>query len=158
VLDVRLRGFSGQEVLDLAVERGLSTRFLFLSDQLDSDVVFDALAHGAASYISKEIDSDAICRAVVAVAGGETVLSLNVQKSLASAIRNRTGGPRSALTPRERSVLSLAAEGVSTREIARRLGVSSATVKAHLKSAYIKLDVPDRTSAVASALRRGLLD
>jgi len=158
VLDVRLRGFSGQEVLDLAVERGLSTRFLFLSDQLDSNVVFDALAHGAASYISKEIDSDAICRAVVAVAGGETVLSLNVQKSLASAIRNRTGGPRSALTPRERSVLSLAAEGVSTREIARRLGVSSATVKAHLKAAYIKLDVPDRTSAVASALRRGLLD
>jgi two-component system nitrate/nitrite response regulator NarL len=158
VLDVRLRGWSGQEVLDLAVERGISTRFLFLSDQLDSDVVFDALGHGAASYISKEADSEAICSAVVAVANGETVLSTDVQKSLASAIRNRTGGPHAMLTPRERAVLSLAAEGLSTREIAKRLGVSSATVKAHLQGSYIKLDVPDRTSAVASALRRGLLD
>lgn len=157
VLDVRLRGFGGQQVLDLAVERGLRTRFLFLSDQLDSDVVFDALAHGAASYISKDADGDAISSAVMAVASGETVLSLDVQKSLASAIRNRTAGPRAALTPRERTVLSLAAEGLSTREIAQRLGVSSATVKAHLKGTYIKLDVPDRTSAVASALRRGLL-
>lgn len=158
VLDVRLRGLTGQQVLDLAVERGVRTRFLFLSDQLDSDVVFDALAHGAASYMSKDADSDAISSAVVAVAGGETVLSMDVQKSLASAIRRRTGGPHAALTPRERTVLSLAAEGISTREIATRLGVSSATVKAHLKGIYIKLDVPDRTSAVASALRRGLLD
>lgn len=158
VLDTRLRRYSGQQILDLALERGLRTRFLFLSDQLDSDVVFDALAHGAAGYISKEVDSEAICGAVVAVAGGETVLSMDVQKSLASAIRKRTGGPHTALTPRERSVLLLAAEGLSTRDIAKRLGVSSATVKAHLKGTYIKLDVPDRTSAVASALRRGLLD
>jgi two-component system nitrate/nitrite response regulator NarL len=157
VLDMRLRGLSGQEILDRAIERRSTTRFLFLSAHVESDVVFEALARGAAGYLSKEVDRDAICSAVVAVARGETVLSLDVQKSLASAIRERNAGERAVLTPRERAVLSLAAEGLSTREIAARLGVASATVKTHLQGIFTKLDAPDRTSAVASAMRRGLL-
>jgi two-component system nitrate/nitrite response regulator NarL len=158
VLDMRLRGLSGQEVLDLATERHSPTRFLFLSAHVESDVVFEALARGAAGYLSKEVDRDAICSAVVAVAEGETVLSLDVQRNLAGAIRERNHGERPVLTVRERAVLALAAEGLATREIAVRLGVASATVKSHLQSIYTKLDVPDRTSAVASAMRRGLLD
>jgi two-component system nitrate/nitrite response regulator NarL len=158
VLDMRLRGLSGQEVLELAVERRSTTRFLFLSAHVESDVVFEALARGAAGYLSKEVDRDAICSAVVAVAEGETVLSLDVQRNLAGAIRQRNAGERPVLTPRERAVLSLAAEGLSTREIAVRLSVASATVKTHLQSIYTKLDVPDRTSAVASAMRRGMLE
>jgi two-component system nitrate/nitrite response regulator NarL len=157
VLDVRLRGLSGQEVLELAVERRSPTRFLFLSAHTESDVVFEALARGAAGYLSKEADRDAICKAVVAIAEGETVLSHDVQRNLAGAIRERNAGERPMLTPRERAVLSLAAEGLSTREIAGRLKVASATVKTHLQSIYTKLDVPDRTSAVAAAMRRGLL-
>lgn len=158
VLDMRLRGLSGQEILELANERHSTTRFLFLSAHVESDVVFEALARGAAGYLSKEVDRDAICSAVVAVAEGETVLSLDVQKNLAGAIRKRNSGERTVLTARERAVLALAAEGLATREIAVRLGVASATVKSHLQSVYSKLDVPDRTSAVASAMRRGLLD
>jgi two-component system nitrate/nitrite response regulator NarL len=158
LLDMRLRGFSGQQVLDLAVERGLRTRFLFLSAHVESDVVFAALASGAAGYLSKEVDRETICEAVVAVAGGETVLSPDVQRNLAGAIRERTAVERPVLTPREHAVLSLAAEGHSTREIAARLSVASATVKTHLQSIYNKLDVPDRTAAVASAIRRGMLD
>ena len=83
---------------------------------------------------------------------------MDVQKSLTGAIRDRNGRERSVLTPRERAVLSLAAEGLSTRQIAVRLGVASATVKTHLQGIFTKLDVTDRTSAVASAMRRGLLD
>jgi two-component system nitrate/nitrite response regulator NarL len=158
LLDMRLRGFSGQQVLDLAVERGLRTRFLFLSAHVESDVVFAALASGAAGYLSKEVDRETICEAVVAVAGGETVLSPDVQRNLAGAIRERNAVERPVLTPREHAVLSLAAEGHSTREIAARLSVASATVKTHLQSIYTKLDVPDRTAAVASAIRRGMLD
>jgi two-component system nitrate/nitrite response regulator NarL len=158
VLDVRLRGLSGQEVLDLAIERRSRTRILFLSAHVESDVVFGALARGAAGYLSKEVDRDVICDAVVAVAGGETVLSPDVQRNLAGAIRERNVLERPMLTPREYAVLSLAAEGLQTREIAARLSVASATVKTHLQSIYTKLDVPDRTSAVASAMRRGLLD
>jgi two-component system nitrate/nitrite response regulator NarL len=158
VIDMRLRGLSGQEVLDRAIAGHSTTRFLFLSAHVESEVVFDALARGAAGYLSKEVDRDAICNAVVAVANGETVLSADVQKSLTGAILDRNGGERPALTPRERAVLSLAAEGLSTREIAVRLGVASATVKTHLQGIFTKLDVTDRTSAVASAMRRGLLE
>jgi two-component system nitrate/nitrite response regulator NarL len=158
VVDMRLRGLSGQEVLDVAVEQRSRTRFLFLSAHVESDVVFGALARGAAGYLSKEVDRDAVCEAVVAVADGATVLSPDVQRNLAGAIRERNGVPRPVLTPREHAVLALAAEGLSTREIAARLSVASATVKTHLQSIYTKLEVPDRTSAVASAMRRGLLD
>jgi two-component system nitrate/nitrite response regulator NarL len=158
LLDMRLRGLSGQDVLELARDRRSPTRFLFLSAHVESDVVFGALAHGAAGYLSKEVDREVICDAVVAVADGETVLSPDVQRNLAGAIRDRTAAERPVLTPREHAVLALAAEGLSTREIAVRLTVASATVKTHFQSIFTKLDVPDRTSAVASAMRRGLLD
>jgi len=158
VLDMRLRGLSGQEVLDLVVLRGSSTRFLFLSAHIESDLVYAALASGAAGYLSKEVDREAICDAVLAVAKGETVLSPDVQRNLAGAIRHRDTPERPVLTPRELAVLSLVAKGLSTPEIAARLHVASATVKTHLQSIYHKLDVPDRTSAVAAAMRRGMLE
>src|SRR3954452_8258245 len=152
VLDMRLRGLSGQEVLALVADRLPRTRVLFLSAHIESDVVYAALAGGAAGYLSKEVDREAICEAILAVAGGETVLSPEVQTQLAEAIRRRDAHERPVLTPREHAVLALAAEGLSTREIALRLGVPSATVKSHLQSISHKLDVPDRTSAVAAAM------
>jgi two-component system, NarL family, nitrate/nitrite response regulator NarL len=158
VLDMRLRGCSGQEVLGVLSERRPETRVVFLSAHIESDLVYAALAGGAAGYLSKEIERDAVCEAIVAVAEGETVLSPEVQRQLAGAIRHRDGSERPMLTPRERAVLELAADGLSTREIATRLSVASATVKTHLQSIYHKLDVPDRTSAVAAAMRRGMLE
>jgi two-component system, NarL family, nitrate/nitrite response regulator NarL len=158
VLDLRLRGLSGLSVLEQAKVRPSRTRFLFLSAHVESDVVFDALALGAAGYLSKEIDRDAICDAIVAVANGETVLSPDVQRNLAGALREHNPAERPVLTLREHAVLALAAQGLSTRQIAVRLNVASATVKTHLQSVYSKLDVPDRTSAVASAMRRGMLN
>jgi two-component system nitrate/nitrite response regulator NarL len=158
VLDMRLRGLSGQDVLAIAADRVPRTRVLFLSAHIESDLVYAALAGGAAGYLSKEIDREAICEAILAVANGETVLSPEVQRQLAGAIRHRDVHERALLTPREQAVLALAAEGLSTREIATRLDVASATVKTHLQSIYHKLDVPDRTSAVAAAMRRGMLE
>jgi DNA-binding CsgD family transcriptional regulator len=78
-------------------------------------------------------------------------------RSLADAIRHREADGRPILTPRERAILTLAAQGRTTRQIAARLCVQPATVKAHLQTLYRKLGVSDRTSAVALALRRGLL-
>jgi two-component system, NarL family, nitrate/nitrite response regulator NarL len=158
VLDMRLRGLSGQEVLAIVTERLPRTRVLFLSGHIESDLVFTALAGGAAGYLSKEVDREAICRAIVDVADGATVLSPEVQRQLAGAIRHRDTHERPVLTPREQAVLVLAADGLSTREMAVRLNVASATVKTHLQSIYHKLDVPDRASAVAAAMRRGMLE
>ncbi len=111
----------------------------------------------AAGFLSKAVARDAIGGAIAAVARGEIVLSPDVRASLAGALRERDGQHAPVLTPRERAVLALAAEGRSTGEIAAILSVRSATVKAHLRSIYTKLGVSDRTSAVAAAIRRGLL-
>ncbi len=158
VLDMELPALDGREVLEHAAGDGLRTRFLFLTSDMGSGHVYAAVAAGASGYLSKTVDGDAICDAITAVAAGEVVLSPEAQSTLAGAIREREAHERPALTARERTVLSLCAEGLSTREIAIRLGVASGTVKAHLQSIYHKLDVPDRTSAVAAALRRGLLE
>jgi two-component system nitrate/nitrite response regulator NarL len=158
LLDMRLRGLSGQEVLDLALAERTSTRFVFLSAYVDSELVYAALARGASGYLSKDMDRETICDAIVSVAAGDIVLSPDVQRELAGAIRHRDVNERPPLTARERMVLALAAEGHSTREIARRLGIASATVKTHLQSIFHKLDAPDRTSAVAVAMRRGMLE
>jgi two-component system nitrate/nitrite response regulator NarL len=157
VLETRLGGLSGPEVLGMVAADGARTREVFLCADIESELVFRALAGGAAGYLSKELDGDAICDAILMVARGETVLSPDAQGSLAAAIRQREAGDHPVLTPRERAVLALAAQGRTTRQIAARLRVQPATVKAHLRTLYGRLGVSDRTSAVASALRRGLL-
>jgi two-component system nitrate/nitrite response regulator NarL len=158
VLDIRLPTRDGPQVVEHAASVGAPTRFLFLGADMGSGLVYSALAAGASGYLPKTVDGDAVCDAITAVAAGEVVLSPEAQSKLAGAIREREAHERPALTARERAVLSLCAEGLPTRDIASRLGVASATVKTHLQSIYHKLDVPDRTSAVAAALRRGLLE
>jgi two-component system nitrate/nitrite response regulator NarL len=155
LLDMRLPGLSGQDILNKLRALGLATRIVFLSGHVESDLIYSALAAGAAGYLSKESDRVHVCDAVAAAGRGKVVLSPEVQDRLASSIRARDGAP--ALTSRESAILALAADGLSTREIAGRLGVASATVKTHLHSVYHKLEVRDRASAVAAALRRGLL-
>jgi two-component system nitrate/nitrite response regulator NarL len=158
VLDMRLPGLSGQEILRIVATRSEQTRVLFLSAHIESELIYGALAAGAAGYLSKDVDREAICDAIVGISKGAVVLSPDVQRTLAGAIRSRGTHDRPGLTGRERAVLALAAEGHSTREIATRLSVSSATVKTHLQSVYNKLGVSDRASAVAAAMRRGLLE
>jgi two-component system nitrate/nitrite response regulator NarL len=86
------------------------------------------------------------------------VLSPHAQASLAAAIRHRDAHDHPVLTPHERAILALAAQGRTTRQIAARLRVQPPTVKSQLQTTlYRKLGVSDRTSAVALALRRGLL-
>jgi two-component system nitrate/nitrite response regulator NarL len=157
LLDMRLPGLNGEDILRTVQDEAVPTRIVFLSAHVDCDLVYRVLAAGAAGYLSKSSDREEVCEAVVAAGGGAVVLSAEVQARIALAIQERDETAERGLTPRESTVLALAAEGCSTREIATRLGVASATVKTHLRSAYLKLDVRDRASAVAAAMRRGLL-
>jgi two-component system nitrate/nitrite response regulator NarL len=157
VLDLRLPALSGLELLRLATADSAPTRIVVLSADLESDLVYAALAAGAAGYLSKDIDPATLGDAIIAVARGETVLSPDAQGSLADAIRHRDAHDHPVLTPRERAILALAAQGRTTQQIAARLHVQPATVKNHLHTLYRKLGASDRTGAVASALRRGLL-
>jgi two-component system nitrate/nitrite response regulator NarL len=158
VLDVRMGGLSGKEILAAARREGLGTRIVLLSAYLGDDVVYGAIAAGAAGYLSKELDRNGILDAVVAVTRGEVVLSPEVQTGVAREIQRRELLARPRLTPRELEILALAAQGRSTPQIAGGLHLSAATVKTHLQNVYDKLGVTDRTSAVAVALRRGLLE
>lgn len=158
VIDVRMPGLEGMEVLNAVQREELETKVIFLSAFLDGEVGYKAVAAGAKGYLSKESDSNQICEAIVRVARGETVLAPEIQSGLANAIRAREDEDRPILTPREREILALIAEGYSAPEIGERIHLSPATVKTHLQHLYEKLGVSERAAAVAEAMRRGLLE
>jgi two-component system, NarL family, nitrate/nitrite response regulator NarL len=158
VVDLRMPGLGGMEVVHAVSRDGLSTRVMFLSGYVDSAVAYRALAEGAMGFITKEAGGKAVCEAIAAVARGEIVLSPEAQSSVAEEIRVRRDASEPALTPREREVLRFVAEGLSAPDIAERLSLSAATVKGHLGSIYEKLGVSERAAAVAEGMRRGLLE
>ena len=158
VLDVKLPELDGLQVANAVARDGLGTRVLMLSAFLDRQVVFQAVAAGAAGYLSKDADRLEITDAIVAVHRGDTVLASEVQAGVAAEVRSRRRPHVPSLSERERQVLEMIAEGMSAPEIGRRLYLSTATVKSHLQSLYEKLSVSDRAAAVAVAMRRGLLE
>lgn len=159
VLDLRLPGLDGLQVLNALTRDGIPTRVLFLSATGDAEVVFQAVQAGAAGYFRKEADRDAILNGIAAVAGGRTAIEPELQAGVFDQIRLRgTGEERPILTAREREVLALLAEGLSGPQIAERLIVALPTVKTHQARLYEKLGVSERAAAVAEAMRRGLLE
>lgn len=158
VIDMRIPGLSGLQVLAAAKRDGLETRIVFLSAHLDSDLVYRAIAGGASGYLSKEADRDEILDAVAAVSRGQVVIAPEGQTGLAGEIRRREVVERPILTSREREVLLLTADGLTAPEIAKQLQLGVATVRSHLQNLYEKLGVSDRAAAVAQAMRTGLLE
>ena len=158
LLDVRMPGLTGIEVLEAAAREELATRIVLLSGFPDSDAVYRAVAAGAAGFLVKSESGSEICERIVAASRGETVLSPDVQTELAGQLRSKTHPDGPALSPREREILELIAAGELAPAIARRLGLSPATVRTHLQHLYEKLGVSDRAAAVAAAMRRGMLD
>ena len=158
VLDVKMPGLDGLAVLNAVVRDALPTRVILLSAFLDGAVAFEAMAAGAAGYLSKEAERGRIADAIAAVGRGETVLGPEVQSGLAAEIRVRGAKDRPGLSEREREILGHVAAGRSAPQIAELLFLSTATVKSHLQSLYEKLGVSDRAAAVAEAMRRGLLE
>jgi two-component system, NarL family, nitrate/nitrite response regulator NarL len=158
VLDVKMPGLNGVDVLKVLEREGLPVRVVFVSAYYDSDVVYGALGCGASGYLSKDSTGDEICDALVAASQGRTTLGSDVQAAVAREIRRRSGDQERLLTPREDEVLRMTAAGLSAPDIARKLHLGATTVKTHLQRVYEKLGVSDRAAAVAEAMRRGILD
>lgn len=118
----------------------------------DADIV-RAVEAGAAGYLLKDAAPEVIVAAVVGAAAGETVLSPTMTRRVVSTMRTR----QAALSGRELEVLTLVAQGLSNRGIAKHLFISEATVKSHLNHAFVKLDADSRTAAVAAARAAGLV-
>jgi two-component system, NarL family, nitrate/nitrite response regulator NarL len=158
LLDIKMPGLDGAKVLRALQRDALPTKVLFLSAFGDPALVYEALEGGAAGFLSKDAERTEICEAVQRAARGETVLSPGLENGLAAQIRLRARDERPVLTPREREVLALLAEGQSAPDIARELVLSTTTIKTHLGHLYEKLGVSDRAAAVAEAMRRGLIE
>jgi two-component system nitrate/nitrite response regulator NarL len=158
VLDVKMPELDGLQVAGAIDRDSLPTRVLMLSAFLDRQIVFQAVAAGAAGYLSKDAERREITDAILAVHRGNTVLAPEVQAGVAAEVRSRWRRDIPSLSARERQVLEMIAEGMSAPEIGRQLFLSPATVKSHLQGLYEKLGVSDRAAAVAEAMRRGLLE
>jgi DNA-binding NarL/FixJ family response regulator len=149
LLDLKLPGMDGVVVLEAL--RALGRRVLVLTSATDPSRARQAVRAGAAGVLYKDIDPDALVRAIRSVRDGHLLLAPEAAASLVDA----DGGRPDTLTAREREVLALIAEGRSNREIARALRVSEKTVKAHVSSVLAKLGVQDRTQAAVYAVRHG---
>ena len=159
VLDIRMPGLDGTQVLAAMRREGLRTEVLFLSAFMEPELAYKTVAAGAKGYLSKESSRQEVCEAIVTIARGGTALAAQAQAGLAEQIqeRERSGGPPQ-LTAREQEVLRLVSEGYSAPDIGKQIHLSTTTVKSHLHSLYEKLGVSDRAAAVAEAMRRGMLE
>lgn len=159
VLDIRMPGLDGTQVLSAMRRDGVETEVLFISAFMEPELAYKTVAAGARGYLSKESSRQEVCEAIITIARGGTALAAEAQDGLARQIqeRERSGG-RPQLTGREQEVLRLVAEGLSAPDIAKQIHLSTTTVKSHLHSLYEKLGVSDRAAAVAEGMRRGMLE
>ena len=137
---------------------------LFCTMYEDDEFVFAGLKAGGRGYVLKESDPETMLRAIRAVAHGESLLSPTVAQkvlqqfaALPGELPPGAGSLCDDLTDRETEVLTLVAEGLANKEIARQLSISEKTVKNHISNIFSKLHVCDRTQAVLYAIRQGLV-
>jgi two-component system, NarL family, nitrate/nitrite response regulator NarL len=158
LLDRELDELTAEQVLNAVDRDGIGTRVLLIAADPEPELVYAAIANGAAGYLTKDADANELCEAIGAVGRGRTVLAPQLQAGIASEIRLRSVHDRPFLSDRESEILKLVASGLTAPEIARRIHLSPATVKTHLQNLYSKLEVRERAAAVAVAMRRGLVE
>ncbi|MDN3023974.1 response regulator transcription factor [Streptomyces sp. S.PB5] len=165
LMDIRMPGVDGIEATRrIAADPDLdAVRVLVLTTyQLDA-YVFEALRHGAAGFLLKDIEPDDLRAAIRTVAAGQSLLAPAVTRSVVEEFA-RLKGPEAAgaerltvLTEREREVMALVAAGLSNQEIGRELLMSPLTAKTHVSRAMIKLGARDRAQLVVLAYETGLV-
>jgi DNA-binding NarL/FixJ family response regulator len=152
LLDLKLPGLDGLAVLNELKARRNPARVLVLTSVTDHAAAAAAMRAGAAGVLYKDVDPDALVRAIRAVHDGHLLLAPEAAGPLLHQASQQNRG-LDALTSREREILAELAHGRSNREIARALHVSEKTVKAHVSSVLAKLGVQDRTQAALFAVR-----
>ncbi|MFC0602786.1 response regulator [Streptomyces palmae] len=157
LMDVKMPGMDGIEALRRLREADSAARVLVVTSFTEQRTVVPALRAGAAGYVYKDVDPDALAGAIRSVHAGHVLLQPEVATALLSQEEAGGGsGRQNPLTEREREVLALIAEGRSNREIARALVLSEKTVKTHVSNILMKLDLADRTQAALWAVRHGI--
>ncbi|MHA1813534.1 MAG: response regulator [Candidatus Thorarchaeota archaeon] len=162
VLDIGLPRVNGIEATRRIKAHNPGTRIVVLSVYDDAEHVTAVLTAGAEAYVTKDVGRGEVVHAMREVANGRMYICQSALRNLASssAIDRRAMACHQThgLTKRELEVLELLVHGLSNREIASHLCLSTATVKGHIEDIYLKLKVDSRTEAVTTALRLGIIE
>lgn len=161
LLDVRLRGSSGLDLCAEIRKRQPACKVVFLTVYDDEQYLYQALRLGAVGFLLKRVRGAELVDHLRRIHQGEILIDPSLATKVAMSVAHLRGGEfwpgaRLGLTQRESEVLALMVAGLSNRAIAGRLTVSEETVKTHARGIYRKLGVPDRSGAVAAALREGV--
>lgn len=160
LMDIAMPGLNGLEATARLVKAMPGIRVMILSMHQNEEYVRRALRHGAVAYLLKDSAPMELELAITAVLRGETYLSPAVSKGVLDDYVHRLredDQPGEHLSPRQREVLQLIAEGLSTKDIARRLDLSVKTVETHRTGLMRQLDVHEVTGLVRHALKLGLV-
>ena len=155
LMDLEMPELNGIEATRALKAAGSSARVVVLTTFSDRQRIIGALDAGALGYLLKDAEPEEIIRGVRAAANGDSPLAPRAAREMITE-RTTSGGATSGLSVRELEVLSLVAEGLPNKLIARRLEISEKTVKAHLTSVFAQIGVTDRTQAALWAQRHNL--
>lgn len=160
ILDLNMPRLHGIEVLRQTRASSPHTRVIILSMHNDEPYVIETLRGGAMAYLLKGSESQEIARALTEVLAGRRYLSAPLSEWAINALVSKpadTSDPLQSVTPRERMVLQLAAEGASNNEIAEKLFISPRTAETHRTNLLRKLGLQNQTDLVRFAIRKGLI-
>ncbi len=160
LMDIKMPDLDGVEATRTLCQEMPHVGIIFVTMFQDDEFVFRGLQAGGRGYILKDADPETMLRAIRAVANGESLLGPTIaQKALRhfSALPGKQAPLVDELTPRELEVLTLIAEGLCNKDIARELSISEKTVKNHINNIFSKLHLYDRTQAMLYAIRQGLV-
>jgi DNA-binding NarL/FixJ family response regulator len=151
LLDLRMPGMNGIETLTAMQKMKTTARAIVLTSFETDENIYRAVRAGAQGYLLKDTPQDQMLEAIVSVHAGKRFIPKEIAARLADRML------RSSLTARELEILEMLAKGLTNKQIGCALAISENTVRNHLKCVMSKLDVSDRTEAVAVAIQQGII-
>ncbi len=158
VLDISMPVLGGVQAARALRESAPSVRLVALTVHSEEQYVLGALEAGFTGYVLKSQAGSQLVSAIQEVANGSVYLSASISPTVLAGYLGRVHLPGDPLSPREREVLQLLAEGKATKEIAAALGISARTAESHRKRIKSKLRIRDTAGLVRYAIRRGLIE
>jgi len=155
ILDISMPGLTGLEILTIANSESLSTRLVFFTASIEDRELVMSAAAGAYGIIPKDVELEILVQSLRQVADGQRLLPLPSPDQAGSREQRNIAVSDNALTvltERERQIMRLVSEGLSNKEIGRRLNISDGTIKQHLHHIYQKLEISNRTVLAALAI------